>query len=503
MLRSNLHRQSIPKDRRPSRADAVTPGFPVAVSLALVLLASAAALPAFAQSDLDEAKRRRDAEAHRLTETDIRAKEIQADVAALRQEREKLNAQLLQTAKLIQASETQLSTIEARKQELEDQEKLLLGSLEARRGSMSGLLAAMQRMGRNPPPVMITRREDALAMVRSAMLIGAAFPELRAQAKALSDQLAQIVEVKTKIEDEGNKLRTEAQRLTDMRRSMTALLETKKHSITERQEELAQVRRATAELARGVSDLNDLIANQEKLIADKTRLGAYEKQLKEEAQREQAAAAVTPATPAQPAAAEAARRAEPSADAKQTKQAAVLPEKAAPKTRSDAQPAVTLAPGDRLAMATPGRIQPAVPFHLAKGRLPFPAAGRRVLNYGDRTQRGKSEGVVIETRHAAQITAPSDGWVMYAGEFRSYGHILIINAGGGYHVLLAGLSHSDVQVGQFVLAGEPVGMMPAVAKTLQGKAQDNAPVLYVEFRKDQKPIDPEPWWAASAKKVQG
>ena len=164
-------------------------------------------------------------------------------------------------------------------------------------------------------------------------------------------------------------------------------------------------------------------------------------------------------------------------------------------------------------MAAPGRIQPAMPFHLAKGRLPTPAAGRRVLNFGDRTQRGKSEGIVIETRHGAQITAPNDGWVMYAGEFRSYGQILIINAGGGYHVLLAGLSHTDVQVGQFVLAGEPVGMMPAAfqapkgaaqqSKAVQVKAQDNAPVLYVEFRKDQKPIDPEPWWAESAKKVQG
>ena len=476
------------------------PGFPRAGALALALMASVSVTSAHAQADIEEAKRRRDAEAHRLTETDLRAKEIQADVAALRQEREKLNAQLLQTAKLIQASETQLSAIESRKQELEEQEKLKLGSLEARRGSMSGLLAAMQRMGRNPPPVMIPRREDALSMVRSAMLIGAAFPELRAQAQVLADDLAQIIEVKTKIEDEGNKLRAETQRLTDMRVSMAALLETKKHSITERQEELAQVRRATAELARGVSDLNELISNQEKLIAEKTRLGAYEKQLKDEAQREQAIAAATPATPA---ASDAAKTAEPAADPKQTKQAAAQPEKATPKTRTDAQPAVTLAPGDRLAMATPGRIQPAIAFHLAKGRLPLPAAGRRVLNYGDRTQRGKSEGVVIETRHGAQITAPSDGWVMYAGEFRSYGHILIINAGGGYHVLLAGLSQTDVQVGQFVLAGEPVGVMPAATKNLQSKAQDNAPVLYVEFRKDQKPIDPEPWWAASAKKVQG
>ena len=92
---------------------------------------------------------------------------------------------------------------------------------------------------------------------------------------------------------------------------------------------------------------------------------------------------------------------------------------------------------------------------------------------------------------------------MYAGEFRSYGQILIINGGGGYHVLLAGLSQIDVQVGQFVLAGEPIGVMVAAPKTTSTKSQDIAPVLYVEFRKNQRPIDPGPWWAETTRKVAG
>jgi septal ring factor EnvC (AmiA/AmiB activator) len=77
---------------------------------------------------------------------------------------------------------------------------------------------------------------------------------------------------------------------------------------------------------------------------------------------------------------------------------------------------------------------------------------------------------------------------------------LIINAGDGYHVLLAGLSHIDVQVGQFVLAAEPVGTM---APEPPGKTQDSAPVLYVEFRKEGRPIDPDPWWFEGSQKVQG
>ena len=109
----------------------------------------------------------------------------------------------------------------------------------------------------------------------------------------------------------------------------------------------------------------------------------------------------------------------------------------------------------------------------------------------------------METRHGGQVVSPCDGWIVYAGEFRSYGQLLIINAGGGYHILLAGLSQIDVQLGQFVLAGEPVGVMSAAAKSPQAKAQDNAPILYIEFRKDQRPIDPDPWWSDASRKVQG
>jgi murein hydrolase activator len=124
-----------------------------------------------------------------------------------------------------------------------------------------------------------------------------------------------------------------------------------------------------------------------------------------------------------------------------------------------------------------------------------------VISFGDRLPSGKTaQGSVIETRHAAQVTSPSDGWVAYAGEFRSFGQVLIINGGGGYNVVLTGLSQIDVQIGQFVLGGEPVGTMSAAPK---GKVQGSAPVLYVEFRKDGRPVDPEPWWSDGSKKVQG
>jgi septal ring factor EnvC (AmiA/AmiB activator) len=100
-----------------------------------------------------------------------------------------------------------------------------------------------------------------------------------------------------------------------------------------------------------------------------------------------------------------------------------------------------------------------------------------------------------------------DGWVAYADEFRTYGQLLIINAGGGYHILLAGMQRIDVNVGQFVLAGEPVAAMGASAPGDSAPGNDDKangrPVLYVEFRKDGQPIDPGPWWAKSPERVQG
>ncbi|MFN3869063.1 MAG: murein hydrolase activator EnvC family protein, partial [Hyphomicrobiaceae bacterium] len=122
----------------------------------------------------------------------------------------------------------------------------------------------------------------------------------------------------------------------------------------------------------------------------------------------------------------------------------------------------------------------------------------------------QSKGMVIETRNNAQVTSPCDGWIVFAGEFRSYGQLLIINGGGGYHVLLAGLSRIDVEPGQFVLAAEPVGTMggsgPAAGGTVavrDARNEGSAPVLYIEFRKDGRPIDPSPWWVSGPEKVQG
>src|SRR5262249_48550117 len=154
----------------------------------------------------------------------------------------------------------------------------------------------------------------------------------------------------------------------------------------------------------------------------------------------------------------------------------------------------------------PGRLAPAVAFASAKGALPLPINGVKIRDFGAPDGLGGTEkGLWIASRAAAQVTAACDGWVVYAGPFRSYGQLLILNAGGGYHVLLAGMERISVDLGQFVLTGEPVAVMgggpQSAAAIAVGSSQ---PVLYVEFRKDGAPIDPNPWWATKdSEKVRG
>ena len=478
------------------------------MSFAAVVGLLATACGAMAQAPPDSARLRLELERQQLDDKHKREQALQSDVEAMREERERLNARLLETARLVQASEAQMSTIEARLTELETQEKLVRGSLEAQRGSIAKLLGAMQRMGRNPPPVMITRREDALTMVRSAMLLAAAFPELRDKALALADQLNDLTRVVTSIRTEGDRLRVETGRLADARLKLAGVMESKRVSLAERQAELDQVRKAATEIAKSVSDLSELIAKLDKEVENNTGLGAYQRQVAIEQKRVATAPVLKPtlppleptagpAPPPVPNAAGAAKGEPPAEVATATQPAA--------RKRVVARPSVELAPNaDRVAMAAPGRIKPAIAFHLAKGQLPLPARGRRVINFGERMQNGnQSKGIVIETRAGAQVTAPADGWIVFAGEFRSYGQLLIINTGDGYHLLLAGLSQIDVQTGQFVLAGEPVGTMAAASKTVPATTAANAPVLFVEFRKEGRSIDPDPWWADSSRKVQG
>src|ERR671928_1226134 len=136
-----------------------------------------------------------------------RAAELRRQVEALRQDRTKLNQALIDAGARIQALEGQISAGEARLRQLGENEAGLRGSLEARRAVLAELLAAMQRVGANPPPALLVRPEDAPGSVRAALLLGAALPELRAQAEALTSDLKALAAVRDRIRTEQDALR--------------------------------------------------------------------------------------------------------------------------------------------------------------------------------------------------------------------------------------------------------------------------------------------------------
>ena len=144
------------------------------------------------------------------------------------------------------------------------------------------------------------------------------------------------------------------------------------------------------------------------------------------------------------------------------------------------------------------------PFSAEMGRLPLPARGPVTVRFGQMLKTGlKSQGIKVATRSQATVVAPHDGRVVFAGSFRSYGRLLIIAHGEGYHTLIAGMAQIDGEVGQWLLAGEPVGQMGVGSgKSVAGRTA-GAPQLYIELRRQGEPINPLTWLAMSERKVNG
>jgi septal ring factor EnvC (AmiA/AmiB activator) len=441
----------------------------VTTGFLLLGLLSTFPLVCAAEDDLsrEEAQKKLDETSHKLQSSRAQEQGLAQDIAALAEARAKLNTDLIEAGKQVQASEAKLSATETKLAELTDQVTVIRNSITERKETIVKMLSAMQRIGRTPPPALVTRRDDALAVVRSAMLLAQVFPELKYQADNLSQELDGLVKLETGIREQRDTEKRENDRLAGERGRIDKLLEEKKAKLAQSEAELAATRQAAEQQAAEETELNALIARLDERIA-KAEVAQYDAEVATEKAlraREQQQALATPG---------------------KEKVVEIKPE------------------STKIAFASPARMKPAMPFELSKLTLPLPAQGKRLKRFGEADGVGGSlRGISLQTRGEARIIAPTDGWVVYAGPFRSYGNLLIINAGGGYHVLLAGMGRIDVSLGQFVLAGEPVAVMGAVLQAGQGNNDNSRPVLYVEFRKDGRPIDPGPWWAEASEKVQG
>ena len=422
----------------------------IALAPVLLLTFTSASL---AQSTLDKL-RQHDKELETIRSQQRQTIETEArlkrEIGNIDDDRRKLNQMLIEAASRLRTVEGRVAETEARLKPLDDSERGIRQSLSGRRAAIAEVLASLQRIGRNPPPAMIVRPEDALASIRTAILLGAVLPDMRIQAESLAADLSDLVRIRRDIAEEKERLQRDVAALTEERQRVALLMEERQKRQADTEKAIEEERRKATSLARQVDNLKDLIGKVEQGLDAKTRSE---------------------------------RTATRAADEKSINSRV-----------------------DLAALKDPGRLAPAVAFASARGHLPLPVNGVRIREFGAPDNLGSTEkGLTIATRAGAQVTAPCDGWVVYAGSFRNYGQVLILNAGGGYHVVLAGMERISVDVGQFVLTGEPVAVMGSssrVAATLASGADQ--PVLYVEFRKDGTPVDPSPWWAASeGEKVRG
>jgi septal ring factor EnvC (AmiA/AmiB activator) len=124
-------------------------------------------------------------------------------------------------------------------------------------------------------------------------------------------------------------------------------------------------------------------------------------------------------------------------------------------------------------------------FADARGALPLPVLGRLSKAFGARlTGGGRSKGVSLKTAKNAQVVAPFDGRVEFAGAFDE-DYVVILNVGNGYFIVMTGLGNTFASAGDSVITGEPLGTMP--------KRSKSSPELFMEFRKNRASIDPAPW----------
>lgn len=347
-------------------------------------------------------------------------------------QRQDLQARAITLAKAVQEEELTVTVTRDNLDVLAIRENKIRDRLKVQRGHLSQTLAALELLERQRPPALAVKPEDATQAVRSAILLGDIVPRLKGQAESLAKQLADLKVIRDKIETEQKALVAAADALKGDQTRLDTLL-------SDNAREQGAIRLVSneqdehlAELARRAENLSALVEG-----------------LRAENGRE-------------------------------------------PRPRPTRGPAF-IPQGPQLAglWASPGSAPKS--FADARGQLRLPAVGKVVAKFGVPNESGGStKGIKIATLAGAHVVVPFDGRVKYAGPLKTYGQVLIVEAGDDYLIIMAGMARVDAAAGQWLLAGEPVGRMADVG-------EDGPKELYLEFRKGREPIDPLPWLAGVTK----
>ena len=370
-------------------------------------------------SKADLAKMEREVQAQNLEH-----KKLQAQATQISLELTRISKDMIASAKQIQNSEEKISRMESELETLRADLKKAEENFVVEDDNLIKTLSALQNLALKPTEALFVQPLTPVEIIRSAMLLREAVPYLQENAARIREDLEKIENQKNLVEKQVARIIRQKKILENEHEQMKALVQRKSKIRNAVEIKSVKAKKKVERLASQANDLRDLLNKLEKQRQEKLRRQEEERR----------------------------RLAELKADLIKFK------------------PEVINEVGEN--------------FVKAKGHLLRPARGPVVTAYGEQMSKGvTSKGIIIKTRSQAQVISPYDGTVIFAGPFRGYGNLIIIEHGQGYLSLLAGLEEVDCELGQMLLAGEPVGQMPESGDTR----------LYVELRKDNHPINPLTW----------
>jgi septal ring factor EnvC (AmiA/AmiB activator) len=413
--------------------------------LATALSTGLGVMTAHAQTTPTPTPQELDAIQKQIEKSKAQQEELKAKAAQLDKEIADLQAAAVKAAHEVQESESQVTELEDTLAALTDEEKEKSAALEAERARLTRAVLALQRLSTQPREALLFSSETPVDAARTARLLGIITPELDARARALQSDLNELHEMREQMAEERDQLAKAVTKLAKENDRLSDLIRKKGQVQKSTMAESASAQTKLEKLAGQAKNLQDLIDRLDKAKAETGPAAAPE--------------------PSQQVA--------------------------------SAAPADNTAVAQRMQRPASLRNFPDAARIDAQNPVFAPARGRILTQFGGPSDTGgSSKGLELETRPGAQIVAPYDGRIAFEGPFRSYGQILIIEHGGGYHTVLAGLDRVDAVVGQWLLAGEPVGSMaPAGAPQGAGDLSPaGRPKLYLELRRNGQPVDPVPWF---------
>ena len=349
---------------------------------------------------------------------------LAAQIAEIQSELVDTKENLIETAALIRGNEDSLRDLEERMGRLQTSKEMMEKKLHDDRGAIARLIVTLERIRRLPPEAMLASPESPYKTAQSAMLMGQLIPSLERHTQALKNNLKTLENVTADLEKERANHIAISDSLKAQQTTLSTLLETRESIYKQTDMDFRSRQENIGKISLKAQNLEDLVEKlKDEETRERKRINAQKKKNSEAKEDELAALS----------------------DRLNAKQVLSKPQ----------------------------------------GQAQLPISGIIKVQYKGKDNLGAdSNGLTIEGRESALVVAPLAGKIQFAGHFKKYGNIIIIEHDDGYHSLVAGLEKIDTLVGEYVETGEPVGVLPKTGPS------GNPPSVYYELRHNGKPVNP-------------